>query len=159
MQIKHNATRKKTRPSIANTKGIWVEDGTFYPREKGAPNAIYFDSYLELTVYRHLFAIFGSNGVQRQKEIFIAEDAETGLKLSWRADFYIPSIDRAVEAKGKWINNKGNEAHKTLFVWQYVACREIAETALTVVSDCEFMISQIPVEDYRIAFPALALEF
>lgn len=154
--INYNAKpAKKTGDSKANTKGVWVEAGTFYPSSKGAVNAIYFDSFLELKVYRHLLNAFGVGGVERQKDIHVCTDLETGKNLSWKADFYLPTLKIAVEVKGQWINNASCKSEKTLFIWQYIAAKAVAKQDVILVSDKPFLISHIPVLDYLEAFPPM----
>lgn len=141
--------KKSKGTGKCNTKGVWVNSSNLSPCEPTAKDAIHFDSYLELRVYKKLIALFNINGVERQKPCWVCHSADTGITLKWCPDFYIPSVNVYVEAKGDWINSPSNKVDKTLFTWQFTAVTEITGCSVIVVSDQAFSIGKIEVTDFN----------
>lgn len=156
--MKRNTTSSKNsfqkqsarQKSKASTTGLWVDKATLLPCSETHPSKEHFDSYLELEVYRHLITVYGIEGVKRQMKIEVATIRQTGVNIAWTPDFYIPSINAYIEAKGAWINRPDCRTEKALFLWQYGVACELLGNNVYLVSNEDFEISGLPVPHYSV---------
>lgn len=139
--------RKNKGQSKASNQHIYIDPVTGQEVEKGFRDAIHFDSKLEATVWRFLCQHFNPFHIHRQKVIEYAYDTQNDIRLTWKPDFYIESIDTYIEVKGGWINQEKCKAEKSLFIWQLTLAR-VQGLNVKVVSDNDFSIGNVQVSNY-----------
>lgn len=149
--LKKYSIRSPTRKSNRiQSKGTRINLETLQDDESGYR----FDSKLEATVYRFLRQVWSQDEIIMQPLLTFHSDPITGLALTWKPDFYIPSTNRYLEVKGQWINEPQNKAEKSLFIWKYVTALSYGHKVI-ICSDKAYEISKLQIVDYVTAIKEL----
>lgn len=86
--------------------------------------------------------------VIRQFTLELISPCDELPNATWDADFCLPEKMTLVEAKGEWINQKGFEGKKALFLMQ-VRLAKLKGFRVVTVGDKPFKIGQYQVKNYR----------
>ena len=131
-----------------NTKcGVWVNKNYQTSTNKAEGYDTWYDSKFEFNVYLKLLGL-GLEPV-RQVPLLIKPGTLYFPARYWKVDFYLPSIDTYVEAKGSWIiydSTYKSEFIKTLEFLEYVNSEIYSK--LLIVSDKKLKLKRV--SDYTI---------
>lgn len=90
------------KKSAKGSVGLWYSpsiDRIF--DVKLVPDCLYFPSILEYKVFRELVNIFGKDNIEHHKRVtLIPEVKGVNKRITWDIDFYIPTEEFYIEAKG-----------------------------------------------------------